>query len=196
MEFQTLKVALADQVATIELNRPERANAMELRMWTELRDAMRWLDETAGARRKLLMLAGMRSQIRDDCDGRAREKLRRPRPPRAGAPVFSPAGGPRGGRRPGRGGGGGAPGRRRGAPPGAGRGRLAVSGPRGRGGGGGGGAHPGGGGGGGRKKDGGGRRAAAEGPRGGGRGHGGTPSGRRGQGKARGEIPGLTRAPG
>ena len=30
MEFKTLKVALADQVATIELNRPERANAMEL----------------------------------------------------------------------------------------------------------------------------------------------------------------------
>ena len=50
MEFQTLKVALADQVATIELNRPERANAMELRMWTELRDAMRWRDETSAAR--------------------------------------------------------------------------------------------------------------------------------------------------
>ena len=91
MEFQTLKVALTDQVASIELNRPERANAMELRMWTELRDAMRWLDETAAARVGVIsgagkhftagidlgMLAGMRSQIRDDCDGRAREKLRR-----------------------------------------------------------------------------------------------------------------------
>jgi enoyl-CoA hydratase/carnithine racemase len=91
MEFQTLKIALADQVATIELNRPERANAMELRMWTELRDAMRWLDETAAARVGVIsgagkhftagidlgMLAGMRSQIADDCDGRAREKLRR-----------------------------------------------------------------------------------------------------------------------
>ena len=91
MEFQTLKVALAGQVATIELNRPEHANALEPRMWTELRDAMRWLDETAGARVGVLsgagkhftagidlgMLAGMREQIRDDCDGRSREKLRR-----------------------------------------------------------------------------------------------------------------------
>ena len=91
MEFQTLKVALADRVASIELNRPERANAMELRMWTELRDAMRWLDETDAARVGVIsgagkhftsgidlgMLAGMRAQIRDDCDGRVREKLRR-----------------------------------------------------------------------------------------------------------------------
>ena len=91
MEFQTLKVALIDRVAIIELNRPERANAMELAMWTELRDAMRWLDETAAARVGLIsgagkhftagidlgMLAGMQAQIRDDCDGRAREKLRR-----------------------------------------------------------------------------------------------------------------------
>ncbi len=91
MEFQTLKVALTDQVATIELNRPERANAMELAMWLELRDAMRWLDETAAARVAVIsgagkhftagidlgMLAGMRAQISDDCDGRAREKLRR-----------------------------------------------------------------------------------------------------------------------
>ena len=91
MGFQTLKVALADQVATIELNRPERANAMEQLMWTELRDAMRWLDETPGARVGVLsgagkhftsgidlgMLAGMQAQIRDDCDGRTREKLRR-----------------------------------------------------------------------------------------------------------------------
>src|SRR5487761_1931946 len=91
MEFQTLKVALIGQVATIELNRPERANAMELAMWTELRDAMRWLDETPVARVGVIsgagkhftagidldMLAGMKAQIRDDCDGRAREKLRR-----------------------------------------------------------------------------------------------------------------------
>jgi enoyl-CoA hydratase/carnithine racemase len=91
MGFQTLKLELAGQVATIELNRPERANAMELAMWLELREAMRWLDETADARVgvitgagkhftagiDLTMLAGMKTQIQDDCDGRAREKLRR-----------------------------------------------------------------------------------------------------------------------
>ena len=91
MQFETLKVALADGVATIELDRPERANAMELAMWGELREAMRWLDETPEARVGVLsgagkhftsgidlgLLAGMQAQIRDDCDGRAREKLRR-----------------------------------------------------------------------------------------------------------------------
>ena len=91
MEFRTLKVALDGPVASIELNRPERANAMELGMWTELRDAMRWLDETAAARVGVIsgagkhftsgidlgMLAGIQAQIRDDCDGRSREKLRR-----------------------------------------------------------------------------------------------------------------------
>lgn len=91
MEFRTLKVALAGPVATIQLNRPERANAMELAMWPELREAMRWLDETAVARVGVIcgagkhftsgadldMLAGMRAQVRNDCDGRSREKLRR-----------------------------------------------------------------------------------------------------------------------
>src|SRR6516225_4205474 len=91
VEFKTLKVALADAAATIQLNRPERANAIEQAMWTELRHAMRWLDETPGARVGLLsgagkhftagidlaMLAGMQAQIHDECDGRAREKLRR-----------------------------------------------------------------------------------------------------------------------
>lgn len=91
MEFRTLKVALDGQVARIELNRPERANALELAMWTELRDAMRWLDETAAARVGVIsgagkhftagidldMLGGMQAQIADDCGGRSREKLRR-----------------------------------------------------------------------------------------------------------------------
>ena len=91
MEFQTLKVSLAGQVASIELNRPERANAMELAMWMELREAMRWLDETGEARVGVVtgagknftsgidlgLLAGIQAQIRDDCDGREREKLRR-----------------------------------------------------------------------------------------------------------------------
>ncbi len=91
MEFKTLKVALTGKVASIELNRPERANAMELAMWTELRDAMRWLDETPQVRVGMLsgagkhftsgidlgLLAGMQAQTRNDCDGRTREKLRR-----------------------------------------------------------------------------------------------------------------------
>jgi enoyl-CoA hydratase/carnithine racemase len=95
MQFETLKLTLADRIASIELNRPERANAMEPRMWVELRDAMRWLDETAEARVGVVcgagrhftsgidlgMLAGLQAQTQgksgDDCDGRARERLRR-----------------------------------------------------------------------------------------------------------------------
>lgn len=91
MDFKTLRVGLEGAIASIELNRPERANAMELAMWLELREAMRWLDETPAARVGIIsgagkhftsgidlgMLAGMRAQIQDDCDGRSREKLRR-----------------------------------------------------------------------------------------------------------------------
>ncbi len=91
MQFETLKVELVDQVASVALNRPERANAMERAMWGELRQAMRWLDETPEARVGVLsgaganfcagidlaMLAAIQADIADDCDGRAREKLRR-----------------------------------------------------------------------------------------------------------------------
>ena len=59
-------------------------------MWHEIRDAMRWLDETPAARVGILcgagkqftagidlaLLGAIRAQIADACDGRAREKLR------------------------------------------------------------------------------------------------------------------------
>ena len=44
--FSTLRVTLDAHVARVELNRPEKANAMELAMWEELRAAMQWLDAT------------------------------------------------------------------------------------------------------------------------------------------------------
>jgi len=90
MEYSTLIVEVADQVATVTLNRPDRANAMEEAMWHELRAAMRWADATAqvrcvvlrGAGRHftsgidLAMLAGLEGRIRDEDAARAREKLR------------------------------------------------------------------------------------------------------------------------
>jgi enoyl-CoA hydratase len=90
MEFKTLKVGLDGAVARIELNRPEKANAMEAAMWQEIRAAMHWLDETpaarvgviAGAGRHftagidLSLLAGMQASIRSDCEARSRETLR------------------------------------------------------------------------------------------------------------------------
>lgn len=89
--FQRLKVTLDGRVAVIELSRPDRANALDLDMWHELREAMRWLDATPGARVGILrgagsqfttgidlkLLAGLRDEIADPCEGRAREKLRR-----------------------------------------------------------------------------------------------------------------------
>lgn len=91
MTCTTLEVTLADGVATIALNRPEKANAITLPMWHEIRQAMQWLDETAEARVGVITgkgrfftagidldaLAGIGAAIRDECDGRSREKLRR-----------------------------------------------------------------------------------------------------------------------
>ena len=91
MNFETLSVALANGVATVELNRPDKANAMNDAMWQEIRSAFRWVDETPEARVAVLggrgkvftsgidlaMLAGLKHQTPGACDGRTREKLRR-----------------------------------------------------------------------------------------------------------------------
>ncbi len=89
--YETLKIELADAVATVEMNRPEKANAMNLLMWLELREAFKWIDEEAAIRVAVLrgagpcftagidleLLGSVRQEIADACDGRMREKLRR-----------------------------------------------------------------------------------------------------------------------
>jgi enoyl-CoA hydratase len=91
MEFSTLEVSLDAGVATIALNRPDKANAMSEPMWYEIEQAMEWLDSTAEARVGVLvgrgkyftsgidlaLLMGLGAKIEDDCEGRRREKLRR-----------------------------------------------------------------------------------------------------------------------
>ncbi len=91
MQYETLSVTLEDHIATVRLNRPEKANAMNATMWEEIRKAFRWVDETPEARVAILqaegklftagidlqMLMGMNAQIQNDCDGRTREGLRR-----------------------------------------------------------------------------------------------------------------------
>lgn len=88
---EALRIELLDAVATVTLNRPQKANAMNLAMWRELREAFRWVDETEAVRVAVLrgagpcfsagidleLLAGVRREIADPCEGRAREKLRR-----------------------------------------------------------------------------------------------------------------------
>ena len=89
--FETLGLALQDHIATVRLNRPEKANAMNAAMWQEIRQAFQWVDETPEARVAVLqaegkyfsagidlqMMMGLNAQIANDCDGRSREAMRR-----------------------------------------------------------------------------------------------------------------------
>ena len=91
MPYETLAVALDGPIATIRLNRPEKANAMNLAMWYDLRKAFLWADQTPAARVVILegegkhftsgidlgMMMGLLPDIKNDCDGRTRENLRR-----------------------------------------------------------------------------------------------------------------------
>ena len=88
--YDTLSVTLHDHIATITLNRPDKANAMNLAMWHELRQAFKWVDATADVRVAILegegklftsgidlqMMMGMGDQIQNDCEARTRESLR------------------------------------------------------------------------------------------------------------------------
>jgi enoyl-CoA hydratase/carnithine racemase len=89
--FETLKLDLAGGVATVELNRPDKANAMSLKMWLEIREAFAWIDAAPQVRVAILrgsgrmftagidlaLLGSIREEIADPCEGRMREKLRR-----------------------------------------------------------------------------------------------------------------------
>ncbi len=91
MQFETLSVSLDAHIATVRLNRPEKANAMNATMWQEIRKAFEWVDATADARVAILqgegklftagidlkMMMGLGPQIQNDCDARTRENLRR-----------------------------------------------------------------------------------------------------------------------
>lgn len=91
MQFETLAVSLQDHIATVRLNRPDKANAMNAAMWQDIRRAFAWVDETPEARVAVLqgegklftagidlqMMMGLGPQIKNDCDGRTREALRR-----------------------------------------------------------------------------------------------------------------------
>jgi enoyl-CoA hydratase len=91
MQLETLSVTLDAHIATVRLNRPDKANAMNATMWQEIRQAFEWVDRTPEARVAVLqgegklfcagidlqMIMGMNAQIANDCDGRSREAMRR-----------------------------------------------------------------------------------------------------------------------
>lgn len=88
--YTALTVSLSDHIATITLNRPDKANAMNLAMWHELRQAFQWVDRTPEARVAVLqgegklftsgidlqMMMGLSDSIQNDCEARTRENLR------------------------------------------------------------------------------------------------------------------------
>jgi enoyl-CoA hydratase len=91
MNYETLSVTLDDHIATVRLNRPEKANAMNATMWSEIRQAFQWVDTTPAARVAILqgegklftagidlqMMMALGPQVQNECDGRTREALRR-----------------------------------------------------------------------------------------------------------------------
>ncbi|WP_028535653.1 crotonase/enoyl-CoA hydratase family protein [Paludibacterium yongneupense] len=91
MQFRSIHFELRDGIAIISLNRPDKANALDDTLWQELRAAMESCDEMAEVRVIVLagegrhfcagidlgMLMGVQAAIRDDCEARKREKLRR-----------------------------------------------------------------------------------------------------------------------
>jgi enoyl-CoA hydratase len=87
--YTTLSLELNDNIAHLQLNRPDRANAINQPMWQELGEAMAWIDNTPEVR--VVVLSGngkhfcagidltMLNELIDDsisCEGRKREALR------------------------------------------------------------------------------------------------------------------------
>lgn len=89
-QFDTLRIGLDGQVAVVTLNRPDKANAMNLQMWQDIRAAMQWVDRTPAVRVAVLhgagehfcagidlqMMMGILPTVKDACEARTRENLR------------------------------------------------------------------------------------------------------------------------
>ena len=90
-KFETLQLSVDSHIAHVRINRPDKANAMNRAMWSEIGSAFEWIDTTPEVRVAVLsgngahftsgidlaMLAGVADEVDDDCEGRKREKLRR-----------------------------------------------------------------------------------------------------------------------
>ncbi len=59
-DFEFLKLTLANKVAEVSLNRPDKANALHEKMWFEVETAFRWADETPEVRAVILRSEGPR----------------------------------------------------------------------------------------------------------------------------------------
>jgi enoyl-CoA hydratase len=91
MQLETLTLSVQEHIATVCLNRPDKANAMNATMWQDFRRAFDWIDTQPEARVAVIegegrhftagidlaMMMGIAPQIEDPCEGRTREALRR-----------------------------------------------------------------------------------------------------------------------
>jgi enoyl-CoA hydratase len=53
-EYKAFRVELADKIAVVTINRPEKVNAMNADFWTEIIDIFRWVDATDEVRAVVL----------------------------------------------------------------------------------------------------------------------------------------------
>lgn len=88
--LDALTIRLEANIATVELNRPDKANAMNWAIWQGIRSAFRWADAAPEVRVVVLaglgkhftsgidleMMMGFQQEIKDPCQARMREKLR------------------------------------------------------------------------------------------------------------------------
>jgi enoyl-CoA hydratase len=88
--LETISISCHAHVASVTLNRPDKANALNAPMWQDIRRAMQWADAEEEVRVVVLrgagdhfcagidlgMMMGLAEQITDPCDARTREKLR------------------------------------------------------------------------------------------------------------------------
>jgi enoyl-CoA hydratase len=81
--FETLEVSIEEQVATVYLNRPDKANAMNAAMWDELQTCFEWLDQQSAVRAVILaghgkhFCAGLDLGVFADLQGPSKDPARR-----------------------------------------------------------------------------------------------------------------------
>ena len=57
-DYKAFKVELNDKIAHVQINRPEKVNAMNADFWSEIRDIFAWIEDTAEVRVVVLSGAG------------------------------------------------------------------------------------------------------------------------------------------
>ncbi|WP_312934783.1 crotonase/enoyl-CoA hydratase family protein [Pseudomonas sp.] len=57
-EYSAFKVELTDHIAHVQINRPDKANAMNAAFWSEIVDIFQWIDDTDAVRAVIISGAG------------------------------------------------------------------------------------------------------------------------------------------